>query len=61
MTKHGLTPALQAEYTHLKNHVDRCMEAWIKRETPSAGNKYWYAKDELRKFVSDRRKEGFNI
>lgn len=38
------------------------MEAWTKRDaSPSAGNRYWYAKDDLKKFVNNRRQEGYKI
>ena len=61
MTK-KLPPALEAEYKFLKLQVDFWMEAWTKRAaSPSAGSRYWYAKQDLKKFVENRRKEGFNI
>lgn len=60
--KKQLPPALEAEYKFLKQQVDFWMEAWTKRDaSPSAGSRYWYAKQDLRKFVENRRKEGFNI
>ena len=62
MTKKKLPPALEAEYKFLKQQVDFWMEAWTKRDaSPSAGSRYWYAKRDLKKFVENRRKEGFNI
>lgn len=60
--KQGLPPALEAEYRFLKQQVDFWMEAWTKRDaSPSAGSRYWYAKDDLKKFVNNRRKEGYRI
>jgi len=62
MPEKKLPPALEAEYKFLKQQVDFWMEAWTKRDaSPSAGSRYWYAKQDLRKFVENRRKEGFNI
>lgn len=60
--KKKLPPTLEAEYKFLKQQVDFWMEAWTKRDaSPSAGSRYWYAKQDLKKFVENRRKEGFNI
>jgi hypothetical protein len=57
-----LTPALEAEYKMLKQQVDFWMEAWAKKDaSPSAKQRYWYAKQDLTKFVSNRRKEGYTI
>ena len=57
-----LPPALEAEYKFLKQQVDFWMEAWAKKDaSPSAQQRYWYAKQDLTKFVSNRRKEGYNI
>ena len=63
MTEDGkLTPALEAEYTFLKQQVDFWMEAYMKRDaSPSAKQRYFHAKTDLSKFVSNRRKEGYNI
>jgi hypothetical protein len=57
-----LTPALEAEYNFLKKQVDFWMEAYMKKDaSPSAKQRYFYAKQDLTKFVANRRKEGFNI
>lgn len=57
-----LTPALEAEYSFLKKQVDFWMEAYMKKDaSPSAKQRYFYAKQDLTKFVANRRKEGFNI
>lgn len=57
-----LLPNLEAEYTFLKQQVDFWMEAWTKPDaSPSAKQRYFYAKEELKKFVTNRRKEGYHI
>lgn len=57
-----LTPALEAEYKFLKQQVDFWMEAQHKADaSPSAKQRYWYAKEDLTKFVSNRREEGYHI
>jgi hypothetical protein len=62
VTRKTLTPALEEEYRFLKRQVDFWMEAQHKRDaSPSAKQRYWYAKDDLSKFVSNRRQEGYHI
>ena len=57
-----LPPALASEYAFLKQQVDFWMEAYMKRDaSPSAKQRYWHAKEDLTKFVSNRRKEGYHI
>lgn len=57
-----LPPALESEYDFLKKQVDFWMEAWTKKDaSPSAKQRYFYAKDDLNRFVRNRRKEGYNI
>ena len=57
-----LTPALEAEYKFLKQQVDFWMEAQHRRDaSPSSQQRYWHAKEDLTKFVSNRRKEGYHI
>jgi len=57
-----LTPVLEAEYRFLKQQVDFWMEAHHKSDaSPSATQRYYYAKGDLTKFVSNRRKEGYKI
>lgn len=57
-----LTPALEEEYRFLKRQVDFWMEAQLRNDaSPSAKQRYWHAKQDLTKFVSNRRKEGFLI
>ena len=56
-----LTPALEAEYKFLKQQVDFWMEAQHRTDaSPSAKQRYWYAKEDLTKFVANRRKEGYH-
>ena len=60
--KKELPPAQQAELRFLRQQVDFWMEAHVKKDaSPSAQNRYWYAKEDLRKFVINRQKEGFSI
>ena len=55
-----LTPALEAEYRFLKQQVDFWMEAQHKTDaSPSAAQRYFYAKGDLTKFVRNRREEGY--
>ena len=62
MPKTGLPPALEAEYRMLKQQVDFWMEAWTRKDaSPSAKNRYFHAKEDLKQFVSNRRKEGYEI
>jgi hypothetical protein len=57
-----LTPSLEAEYSFLKKQVDFWMEAWTKKDaSPSAKQRYFHAKQDLQKFVNNRRKEGYSI
>jgi len=38
------------------------MEAYMKVDaSPSAKQRYWHAREDLTKFVSNRRKEGYHI
>lgn len=62
MDRKELPPAQQAELRFLKQQVDFWMEAWTKKDaSPSAQQRYWYAKEDLKKFVSNRREEGYQI
>lgn len=57
-----LPPALEAEHRFLVQQVDFWMEAQHKRgASPSAQNRYWNAKNDLTKFVRNRREEGYKI
>jgi len=57
-----LSPALEAELRFLRQQVDFWQQQWTNKDaSPSASQRYQYAKDDLRKFVSNRRKEGYNI
>ena len=62
MIRKGLPPAQQAELKFLRQQADFWMEAQLKKDaSPSAKQRYWAAKSDLTKFVSNRRKEGYNI
>lgn len=62
MDKKLLPPAQQSEYDFLKKQVDFWMEAWTKKDaSPSAKQRYFYARDDLKRFVMNRRKEGYDI
>ena len=62
MSGKELTPDLAAEYRFLKQQVDFWMEAQHKTDaSPSAAQRYYYAKGDLTKFVSNRRKDGYKI
>jgi|TARA_R110000787_G_scaffold4066_4_gene15818 hypothetical protein len=57
-----LTPALEAELRFLRQQVDFWMQQWTNRDSsPSASQRYQHAKDDLTKFVGNRRKEGYKI
>jgi len=62
MTDGKLSPALEAELRFLRQQVDFWQQQYLSTEaSPSAKNRYQYAKDDLTKFVSNRRKEGCKI
>lgn len=62
MIRKELPPAQQAELRFLRQQADFWMEAQLKTDaSPSASQRYWAAKSDLTKFVSNRRKEGYNI
>jgi hypothetical protein len=57
-----LSPADEAHYRYLKQQVDYWMERQLRADPePAAKQKYFYAKDELKDFVSVKRREGYNI
>lgn len=62
MTVKKLTPALESEHRFLRQQVDYWMEAQHRKDaSPSAKQRYYHAKEDLTKFVSNRRKEGYHI
>lgn len=62
MIRKELPPAQSAELKFLRQQADFWMEAQLKTDaSPSASQRYWLAKSDLTKFVSNRRKEGYNI
>lgn len=62
MNHKDLTPAHAAEYRFLKQQVDQRMDEVFRRDaSPDAKQRLEYAREDLRAFVSARRKEGINI
>lgn len=62
MIRKELPPALEAELKFLRQQSDFWAEAQLKVDaSPSATQRYWLAKSDLTKFVSNRRKEGYDI
>jgi hypothetical protein len=62
MANKELNPAQLAEYKFLKQQVDQRMDDAFQRDaSPDAKQRLEYARQELREFVSARRKEGINI
>jgi hypothetical protein len=62
MNRKELPEAQKAELKFLRQQSDFWMEAQLKTDaSPSASQRYWLAKSDLTKFVSNRRKEGYNI
>ena len=62
MIRKELPPSQQAELKFLRQQVDFWMEAQLKADaSPSANQRYWSAKSDLTKFVSNRRKEGYDL
>ena len=62
LEKKELPPAQVEELRFLRQQTDFWMEAQLKSDaSPSAKQRYSMAKDDLTKFVSNRRKEGYNI
>lgn len=60
--KDKLTPALEAELRFLRQQVDFWQQQSSNKDaSPSASQRYHYAKDDLTQFVSNRRKEGYKI
>ena len=62
MIRKELPPAQVAELKFLRQQVDFWAEARLKMDaSPSANQRYWSAKSDLTKFVSNRRKEGYEL
>jgi hypothetical protein len=60
--KGKLTPALDYELQFLRKQVDFWQHQYVQpTASPSAKDRYDYALSDLSKFVSNRRKEGYNI
>ena len=57
-----LPPAQVAELKFLRQQVDFWAEARLKMDaSPSANQRYWAAKSDLTKFVTNRRREGYEL
>tara|TARA_R100000951_G_scaffold57044_1_gene47884 strand:- start:280 stop:468 length:189 start_codon:yes stop_codon:yes gene_type:complete len=62
MNRKELPAAQKAELKFLRQQSDFWMEAQLKDDaSPSASQRYWAAKSDLTKFVSNRRKEGYDL
>lgn len=62
MENKQLTPAQLAEYRFLKQQVDRYIDECNRRDKDAnVAGKLAYAREDLRRFVAQRRKEGVNI
>jgi hypothetical protein len=57
-----LSPADESTLRYLRNQVDQLSERQYRRDAePDVRNKYWYAREELKNFVSRLRQEGKKI
>ena len=57
-----LSPADESTLRYLRNQVDRLSERQYRSDAePDVRNKYWYAREELKNFVSRLRQEGKKI
>ena len=57
-----LSPADESTLKYLRDQVDRLSERQYRRDAgPNARQDYWYAAEELKRFVSKLRQEGKNI
>jgi hypothetical protein len=57
-----LPPAQRVELKFLRQQSDFWMEAQLKNDaSPSASQRYWAARSDLTRFVSNRRAEGYDI
>ena len=62
MNRKELPEAQKAELKFLRQQADFWMEAQLKTDaSPSASQRYWLAKSDLTKFVSNRRAEGYSL
>ena len=62
MIRKELPPAQASELRFLRQQVDYWAEARLQNDaSPSASQRYWAAKSDLTKFVSNRRKEGYDL
>jgi hypothetical protein len=57
-----LSPADEAILKYLRDEVDRKAERQYRRDAgPNARNEYWYAAEDLKRFVRELREKGNNI
>ena len=57
-----LSPADEAILKYLRDEVDRKAERQYRRDAGSnARNEYWYAAEDLKRFVRELREKGKNI
>ena len=57
-----LSPADESTLRYLRNQVDRLAERQYRRDAgPNARNEYWYAAEDLKRFVRDLREKGKHI
>jgi len=57
-----LSPADEAVLRNLRQQADNMSERQYRKDAgPNARNEYWYAAEELKRFVNRLRKEGKNI
>jgi hypothetical protein len=60
--KDTLSPALEVKLRSLRQQVDFWQQQYLTAEaSPSARQRYIHATNDLTKFVSNRRKEGYKI
>ena len=57
-----LSPAHEAELRYLRRQVDAAQDRLLRKDAEQwAQRDLWYAREELRQFVSKLREEGHNI
>jgi hypothetical protein len=57
-----LSPAQESELNYLRRQVDAAHDRLLRNDADQwAQQNLWYAREELRQFVSKLRKEGHNI
>ncbi|MDC0343771.1 hypothetical protein OAN15_01870 [bacterium] len=60
--KEKLTPADEAHLRFLRGQVDRLTDISFRKDAPDGiRNQLFHAREELRKFVEGKRRQGYNI